>query len=54
MFGYLGVGDVIIDALNNRDFPVLTGAFFFMMVIVLLFGVVGDFVLVRLDPRLRK
>jgi peptide/nickel transport system permease protein len=54
VFGYTGVGDLIVDAILNRDYPVLEGTFFYMTVIVIAGGLLGDFVLTRLDPRLRR
>jgi ABC-type dipeptide/oligopeptide/nickel transport system permease component len=53
VFGYTGVGDLIVDSVINRDYPVLEGAFFYMTLIVILGGLIGDFILLRLDPRLR-
>ncbi len=54
VFGYSGVGDLIVDAVFNRDYPVLEGSFFYMTLIVVIGGLVGDFILVKLDPRLRS
>jgi peptide/nickel transport system permease protein len=54
VFGYPGLGDLIVDAVVNRDYPVLEGTFFFVMIIVIVGALIGDFLLLRLDPRLRK
>jgi peptide/nickel transport system permease protein len=54
VFGYSGVGDLIVDAIINRDYPVLEGTFFYLTLIVIIGGLIGDFVLLKLDPRLRK
>jgi peptide/nickel transport system permease protein len=54
VFGYGGVGDLIVDAIINRDYPVLEGSFFYITTLVIIFGLIGDFLLVRLDPRLRQ
>jgi peptide/nickel transport system permease protein len=54
VFGYTGVGDLIVDAIFNRDYPVLEGTFFYLTIIVIIGGLVGDFVLLKLDPRLRR
>ena len=54
VFGYTGVGDLVIDGILNRDYPVLEGCFFYMTLIVIIGGLVGDLVLFKLDPRLRK
>jgi peptide/nickel transport system permease protein len=54
VFGYTGVGDLIVDGILNRDYPVLEGCFFYMTVIVVIGGLIGDLVLLKLDPRLRR
>jgi peptide/nickel transport system permease protein len=54
VFGYNGVGDLIIDGILNRDYPVLEGTFFYMTLIVIIGGLIGDFVLLKLDPRVRS
>ncbi len=54
VFGYGGVGDLIVDAILNHDYPVIEGAFFYVTLIVILLGLVGDYFLLRLDPRLRR
>jgi len=54
VFGYTGVGDLVVDALLQRDYPVLEGSFFVLTTIVIVGGLLADFLLVRLDPRLRK
>jgi peptide/nickel transport system permease protein len=53
VFGYPGVGDMIVDAALGRDFPVLQGSLFFVTVMVIVGGLVGDFILTRLDSRIR-
>lgn len=54
VFGYPGVGDLLVDGILVHDYPVIEGAFFYLTLIVLVGGIVGDLVLVRLDPRLRR
>lgn len=53
VFGYNGVGDLLVDGVVNHDFPVLEGTLFLLTLIVVAGGLIGDFLLVRLDPRLR-
>jgi len=53
VFGYPGIGDLIVDAVQGRDYPVLEGSLFYFTLIVIAGGLVGDFLLMRLDPRLR-
>jgi peptide/nickel transport system permease protein len=53
VFGYAGLGDLIVDAVVNRDYPVLEGSFFYITLMVIIGAVVGDLLARRLDPRLR-
>jgi peptide/nickel transport system permease protein len=53
VYSYGGVGDLIVDAIVNRDYPVIEGSFFFVTVLVIVLFVVGDFLMLRLDPRLK-
>ena len=53
VFGYPGIGDLIIDAVRLHDYPVIEGSLFYLTVFVIIGGLIGDFVLVRLDPRLK-
>ncbi|MDA4129941.1 MAG: ABC transporter permease [Thaumarchaeota archaeon] len=54
VFGYPGVGDLLVDAIVNRDFPVVEGTLFLVTVLVIIGGIIGDILLLRLDPRLRQ
>ena len=54
VFGYPGVGDLLVDAIVNRDFPVVAGTLFLITVMVIIGGIIGDLLLLRLDPRLRQ
>jgi peptide/nickel transport system permease protein len=54
VFGYTGVGDLIVDAIINRDYPVMEGCFFYLTLVVVVGALVGDLLLLRLDPRLRR
>jgi peptide/nickel transport system permease protein len=53
VFGYQGVGDLFVDGLYNRDYPVLEGSFFFTTLLVILGGILADYLITRLDPRVR-
>jgi peptide/nickel transport system permease protein len=54
VFGYTGVGDLVVDAIINRDYPLIEGCFFYITLVVIIGGLIGDLALTRLDPRLRK
>jgi len=53
VFGYQGVGDLFVDGLYNRDYPILEGAFFYTTILVIIGGLAADYLLTRLDPRVR-
>ncbi|MDH2900021.1 MAG: ABC transporter permease [archaeon] len=54
VFGYQGLGDLIVDAIINRDYPVVEGSFFYVTLIVIAFTLLGDFLLYNLDPRVKQ
>jgi peptide/nickel transport system permease protein len=54
VFSYAGLGDLLVDGITNRDYPVVEGVFFYVTLLVILLTLVGDFMLVRMDPRLRR
>lgn len=53
VFSYPGVGTLLFQAVLNRDYPVLQGAFFILTVSVILANVIADLVYPILDPRVR-
>ena len=54
VFGYPGIGDLLIDAVRLHDFPVVEGTLFYITVLVIVGGLLGDLLLLRVDPRLRS
>ena len=54
VFGWPGLGRVFYDAVNRRDFPLLTGAFIFSSVIVILVNAASDAACAMLDARVRR
>jgi peptide/nickel transport system permease protein len=54
VFGYTGLGDLIVDAILNRDYPLLEGSFFYLTLVVVIAALIGDLLLLKLDPRLRR
>ena len=54
VFAYPGIGDLLVDAIETRDYPVLDGSFVLIVAFIIIAGLIGDFVLLKLDPRLRK
>ncbi len=54
VFAYQGIGDLLVDGILNRDYPVLEGSFFYITVIVIILAFVGDALMFRIDPRLKQ
>lgn len=54
VFSYPGIGTLLYQAVLNRDYPVLQGAFLMLTVSVILASVIADAVYPLLDPRVRK
>jgi peptide/nickel transport system permease protein len=53
VFGYPGLGRLILQAIQNQDFFLLQGAFLFIVFGVLIANFVVDIVYVLVDPRTR-
>jgi peptide/nickel transport system permease protein len=52
IFGWPGIGLLSIDAVYNRDFPVVLAVVFVVAVIVFAINIVADLLYVALDPRI--
>ena len=53
VFGYPGVGSLILTAVQNRDYFLLQGAFLFIIIGVLIANFVVDILYIVVDPRTR-
>ena len=53
VFGWKGIGVVIVDALEYYDFPVLMGAVLLISVVLVLVNITVDIIYAWLDPRVR-
>ena len=51
VFSYPGLGLAVVEAIDQRDFPVLQGAFLVLTVAVVLSNLVADLLYPRIDPR---
>jgi peptide/nickel transport system permease protein len=51
VFSYPGIGLAIVEAIDQRDFPVLQGAFLLLTLSVIVFNLLADLLYFRLDPR---
>ena len=53
VFGYPGLGTLIITALQNQDYFLIQGVFLFIIIGVLIANFIVDIVYVIVDPRTR-
>lgn len=53
IFVYQGVGKLLIDSINQRDYPVMQAVFLIITVAVILANLAADLLYSRLDPRIR-
>lgn len=52
-FGLGGLGSLITDAIQNRDYPVVQGTTLFLVVVFVLLNLVTDLLYAVIDPRIR-
>ncbi|WP_019415565.1 nickel ABC transporter permease [Paenisporosarcina sp. TG20] len=53
VFAWPGVGRLIIDAINQRDYPVIQGGVIFLAVIMVLVNLIVDISYSFIDPRIK-
>jgi peptide/nickel transport system permease protein len=53
IFGWPGIGKLLIDAINARDLPVVTAAVFVIALMVMIINLTVDLVYTWLDPRIQ-
>ena len=53
LFGWPGIGYLVLHASLHRDYPLVTAAFIVISAIVVIFNALGDAVAAWLDPRIR-
>ncbi len=51
VFSYPGIGLAIVEAIDQRDFPLLQGAFLLLALSVIVFNLLADLLYFKLDPR---
>ena len=54
VFSYPGIGLEIVEAIDQRDYPMLQGAFLLLTVSVVFFNLVADLLYFKLDPRVTQ
>ena len=52
-FVYQGVGKLLIDSINQRDYTVMQGCFLIITVMVIFANLIADLLYGKLDPRIR-
>jgi peptide/nickel transport system permease protein len=53
VFNYPGVGDLLLQAVLNEDYPLIQGIFLVITLTVLAANLIADFIYLALDPRTR-
>ena len=51
VFSYPGIGLAVVEAIDQRDYPILQGAFLLLTFSVILFNLIADLLYFKLDPR---
>jgi peptide/nickel transport system permease protein len=51
VFSWPGLGNEVVQAISQRDYPMLEGCFLLLAVSVIVFNLLADLVNLRLDPR---
>jgi len=52
VFAYPGIGQLLINSINNRDFPIIQGALLLFAVQFVIINLVVDLLYARIDPRI--
>jgi peptide/nickel transport system permease protein len=53
IFGWKGLGYVIVNALNNYDFPLVLGSVILISIIFVVINILVDLLYAYLDPRIQ-
>ncbi|CEJ10410.1 ABC transporter permease [Phreatobacter sp. AB_2022a] len=53
VFSWPGMGQLMVNAVNNRDYPVAQAAFFLMAFVVIFMNFLTDLIYIVVDPRVR-
>jgi len=54
VFSYPGIGLTVVEAIDQRDYPILQGAFLLLTLSVICFNLVADLLYFKLDPRVTE
>jgi peptide/nickel transport system permease protein len=54
VFDYPGLGNILLQAIGSRDYPLMTGAFLIITVTILVANIAADLMYAVIDPRVRR
>ena len=54
IFSMSGIGKLLINAINQRDYPLIQGIVTFIIVFIMLMNYLGDVIILKNEPRLRR
>ena len=54
VFGWPGLGDLLVTAVGNRDYPLIQGIVLFTALLFVAVNTVVDIIYAQLDPRIRQ
>jgi peptide/nickel transport system permease protein len=54
VFDYPGLGNILLQAIGARDYPLMTGAFLIITVAILVANIAADLLYAVIDPRVRR
>ncbi|EMS81325.1 ABC transporter permease [Desulfotignum phosphitoxidans] len=54
IFGWPGLGDLLVTAVSNRDYPLIQGIVIFTALLFVAVNTVVDIIYAQLDPRIRQ
>ena len=54
IFGWPGIGRLLLDAITQRDFPVVQGTVLFIVLLFIFLNLIVDIIYGIIDPRIRK
>lgn len=54
IFSMSGLGKLLINAINQRDYPLIQGIVVFIIVSIMLINYLGDLIILNNEPRLRR
>lgn len=54
IFDYPGLGNVLLNSIGSRDYPLMCGAFLLITVTIVLANIIADLLYTVIDPRVRR